>query len=247
MRYLIYALIIANLAFFIGYPRHPLPDPDQRRLPPLPPDVDTLVLLSERGASAGSPIESADGTAVSTASAAHQQGPEPEPDIGETPPAVVTGPSEPAPVLICQTVGPFRERANAGEVAEQLQQQGYKPHLRDGKVREQAGYWVYLPAMPSQRAREIVTDLQAHGMKDYYVGKRNFISLGIFSDRNKAEIRQQRVQGLGYEAVLDPRFRNRKVYWLDLEEPGRPLADTPLWTEVYEKNPDITVQEVSCE
>lgn len=246
MRYLIYVLIIANLVFFAWYPRPLDREADEARLRPLPPDVDTLVLLSERDR------RQADDLQADAVSAPARPGPAAETGLAGAgqpgQPDVVSKEEEPPPpALICQTVGPFRDQANAHRVEKQLRQQGYIPRLREGKVREQAGYWVYLPAMPRKRAREIVADLDAHGMKDYYIGKQNFISLGIFTSRSKAEDRRRRVAQLGYDAVLDPRYRNRKVYWLDMEASRESLAGRPLWQKLSENYPKIVVQGISCE
>jgi len=244
MRYLIYLLIIANLVFFAWYPRPLERDDDRRALPPLPPNVDTLVLLSERDGQppAGGAPATVDATAAD-APAPASVAPE---LVQQTEPAAPEPAVEARPLGVCQSVGPFREPALADQIGRLLRDAGYQPQRREARAREQTGYWVYLPPMPRRRAREIVADLDAHGMKDYYIGKGNFISLGIFRSRGKAAVRRRKVRRLGYDAILEPRYRNRKVYWLDMTTPGKPLADTPLWDKLVKKAPQITTEPLAC-
>jgi hypothetical protein len=148
---------------------------------------------------------------------------------------------------VCQTIGPLLNKDDAESISKLLSGQGYQTGIRTDKLRMPAGYWVYLPAMPAREARSIVADLDANGMKDYFIGKQNYISLGIFSDKGKARVRRDKVQKLGYEAILDQRYRNRTVHWLDIEERGQPLQGSQLWENIQSKHADIRIQEASCE
>jgi len=261
VRYLVYLLIIANLAFFAWYQYYPLPAPRPSVIKPLPPGVEQLTLLSERQHSieqatseADTPIEQEEeppdtGTTV-------DDKPEPidepvaVPDAEPDEPEVASVPERedvPESESVCQTVGPLLDQADVSSLSAMLSKEGYEATVRRGEAREPAGYWVYMPAMPASQARRIVNDLDAHGMKDYFIGKQSYISLGIFSERDKAQTRLQQVAALGYEAVLDQRYRTRNVYWLDIEEPGVPLLGSPVWEKIQAQHADIRVQRVSCE
>jgi hypothetical protein len=151
------------------------------------------------------------------------------------------------PEISCQTVGPLLLEYEASELEALLAEYGYDPHQREGEVREPSGYWVYMPAMPADEARGIVSRLDAHGMDDYFIGKQNHISLGIFSRRDKAQYRLDEVRALGIDAILDQRYRTRTVYWLDITERGAPLLGSPIWKNILQQHTDIRVQRVSCE
>lgn len=249
MRYIAWILIVANLAFFAwNVLLSPAPEPVAARLAPVLPGIDPLVLLSERGAE----------PAANVAAVSMPQPVKPPPaDNGSEPPQGEVDTSTESdteaatanrPVQrVCRTVGPFLDKQDAVQVFATLAKQGYVVNVRDGDVREPAGYWVYLPAMPAQDARRIVADLDKQGMKDYFIGKQNHISLGIFSDKAKAQLRQQTVKRLGYDAVLDQRFRMRDVYWLDVEEQDQPLLESQTWVKLQEEHRDIRAQRVSCE
>jgi hypothetical protein len=55
------------------------------------------------------------------------------------------------------------------------------------------------------------------------------------------------VQRLGYDAILDQRYRTRDVYWLDVDGHGTPLLGTEIWEQIQAQHADVRVQRVSCE
>ncbi|HHH45226.1 MAG TPA: SPOR domain-containing protein [Gammaproteobacteria bacterium] len=262
MRYLVYLLLLANVAYFAWHQYAPAERPRVSAVTPLAPGIEPLVLLAERRDVQSQP-------AVTTGLEAPEEqrqppvtdteaGTEVVPVIEYNAPPVEESRAEtvvqepaaepaPEPVHVCQTIGPLLDRNDAASISAQLYQQGYQPAVRGGEVREPAGYWVYMPAMPSAEARAIVSDLDRNGMKDYFIGKRNHISLGIFTSKRKARARLERIKSLGYDAVLDQRYRTRTVYWLDIVEKAQPLLGSDLWSTIQAEHPDIRVQRVSCE
>ena len=179
-------------------------------------------------------------------------GAEKAPQVQETAQPVQAAPTVPEAVAapderICQTLGPLFKKHDVTAVFALLARNGYEVNVRDSDTRVPNGYWVYLPAMQASQARRIVADLDAHGMTDYYIGKQNYISLGIFSDKDKAERRLQEVQRLGYEPKVDQRYRTRDVYWLDVEGRGTPLLRSEIWEQIQSQHTDVRVQRVSCE
>lgn len=239
MKYLVYLLLGLNLAYFVWYQVQPPRTPAVRQLAPLPPDVEPLVLLSERNRG----DQATTGPVVDVASE-----PEPEPEAVSP---VVDGGAE-APVVAevlptCRTIGPIEERTEAPRLLSRLSQQGYAATLREGKTQVPSGYQVYLPAMSAEKAGEVVSTLKAAGMNDYFVGKRNRISLGIFSSKGKARVRQQKVRRLNYDAMLDARYKTRKVYWIDIEGEERAPGVAEGWRQIVADYPQIQIQQVSCE
>jgi hypothetical protein len=101
--------------------------------------------------------------------------------------------------------------------------------------------------MPAADARRIVNELDSKGMTDYFIGKQNYISLGIFRRKDQAQVRLERVTALGYEAILDQRYRTRTVHWIDIEEAGQPLLVSSIWQQIQAQHTDIRVQRVSCD
>jgi hypothetical protein len=157
----------------------------------------------------------------------------------------VETPAEPEPV--CWTAGPLPAEADADALRAQLAAGDFRARLRAEKVREPKDYWVYIPAMPTAAARRIVAEFDALGVSDYYVGNGNYISLGIYSGKGKAQQRLDHIRALGFDAVLDQRYRTLNTRWLDVAEGGEPLLTSPVWADVQAHYPAIGAQRVPCE
>jgi hypothetical protein len=265
VRYLVYLLLVANLGYFAWNWFQPRPSPPVVRPAPVAPDVRQLVLLSERSTASAKRLA---GGAPDGGGAAKEPAPgarpepvaamEPvadaqaEPQVQQAPQPVQAAPAVPEAVAapaenICQTLGPFLKKHDVTAVFALLARNGYEVNVRDSDTRVPNGYWVYLPAMQASQARRIVADLDAHGMTDYYIGKQNYISLGIFSGKDKAERRLQEVKRLGYEPKIDQRYRTRDVYWLDVNGHGTPLLGSEAWEQIQSQHTDVRAQRVSCE
>lgn len=244
MRFLAALLLLANLALFAWiYTQPPQPLPEYKPVP-VPPGITPLVLLSERqetNATAASPDNAGQASAAISDAAPETAAQVPTDPVPEPQPETVT------PPRLCQTIGPLIKVDEVEQIAEQLRASGYEVRQRSGKVREPSGYWVYLPTMPAAEARRIVAELDAEGMTDYFIGKQNYISLGIFRAKDKAGVRLKQIMDLGYKPILDQRYRIRTVHWLDVEATGQPLTGSEVWEKVQAQHTDIRVQRVSCE
>jgi hypothetical protein len=253
VRYLAWLLLAANLGVLVWIINQPAQQPPQYRPIPVPPGVEPLVLLSERSSNpenSETQLKAQQDLVPSNQGAADDQlivkdvvAADDSEDLSGSASVEV----KPEVPLVCQTVGPLIVESDARAISELLSSQGYSPHTRVGEVREPSGYWVYMPAMEADKARRIVAELDANGMKDYFIGKQNYISLGIFSRKDKAQSRLDQVQALGFDAILDQRYRTRSVYWLDIEEREKPLLGSDLWAEIQTQHTDIRVQRVSCD
>lgn len=152
-----------------------------------------------------------------------------------------------APERICQTIGPFPDRKRAEDFVSELAGLGRDPAVRASQIEQPSGFWVYLPAMPIDAARRIIDDLSAKGVKDYFLGRQNFISLGVFSDKRSAETRVTEITAFGYTPRLEPRYLTREVFWVDLEERLPERIEEPQWAALLNDQPDIRRQSVACE
>jgi len=259
MRYLVWLLLLANVGVLAWIVGQPAPRAPGSRPAPVPPGSSPLVLLSERTPEAALEPRTGDHSSpVQPPARPGQVAADAQTDSGETPahvngekiapqPPVTTG-DRPEETLVCRTLGPLMTEDDVLAIAASLSDQGYVSHTRTGKVREPSGYWVYLSTPSVRKARQIVAKLDRNGMKDYFIiGKRNTISLGIFSRKDKAQARLEQVQSLGLDASLDQRYRTRKVYWLDIEEQEKPLFVSGLWPGIQASYPDIRAQRVSCD
>jgi len=127
--------------------------------------------------------------------------------------------------VACLTLGPFVRADVVKRNATALVALGVDVRHREVSRRTPRGYWVYLPASKSyQAAKRKVRELEKKGVKDLFImGKgshRNAISLGLFTRKNAANSRFQRVKKLGLKAVLEPQYRVNTQTWLDVTLPG---------------------------
>lgn len=153
----------------------------------------------------------------------------------------------PAPARICQTIGPFLARRDAERLVSELADVSPQAVIRVSQMQQPDGYWVYLPAMERDAARRTVRELQARGVEDYYLGRQNVISLGLYSDRRTAEVRMREIAAMGYAPKVGERFKDRDMYWVDLEEREPDRVSDERWRALLGPLADIRRQPVSCE
>lgn len=126
----------------------------------------------------------------------------------------------------CFTLGPLMSRESVLEAGEKLNAAGLSFERRVSEKKEQIGYWVYLPPFATpEAAQEKAQEFRLLGDRHFYVVKPPSeyaygISLGVFQDRKNAERRHRQIEGLGYNPLLEGRFRQNPVYWLDYVEAG---------------------------
>lgn len=124
---------------------------------------------------------------------------------------------------VCFTLGPFRSQDGAARAREALQDLQLKPTGRVRNEREQYGFQVYLPPLESRQAAiEAARDLADKGITEYYIMNeqklRNAISLGLFRSKAHATRQVERLRKLGVFVEVVPRYRDRKLYWLDYRD-----------------------------
>ncbi len=98
-----------------------------------------------------------------------------------------------------------------------------------------AGYWVSVQGLGTRDAAEAaLKTLAANGIADVYVmpgsDPPNVLSLGVFSDYQRAQRRVDEVRAIGLTPRIDDRKRAGSVYWIDvdLQEPGQ-IVDSSIF------------------
>ena len=130
--------------------------------------------------------------------------------------------TETPPAKRCVSIGPFNDLAQETHAASLLQERGFAPQQRTeaGDVRD--GYWVYLGGLKSAADEtHALHSLEEAGITDAHAvpaaddGRR--ISVGLFTERPRAERRARAVQHLGFSPDIVERRRSGTVYWIDLD------------------------------
>ena len=138
------------------------------------------------------------------------------------------------PAESCLSLGPFSDLTDAARVSTLLRENDLKPRQRAGEGVVWRGYWVSLEDVPDRAAADgIIERLRRYGIGDAYAmpdeGRQITISLGLFTERQRALRRMDEVQALGFEPLLAERERSGTVYWIDVDvEPPAKLPDAAL-------------------
>jgi hypothetical protein len=125
----------------------------------------------------------------------------------------------------CLSLGPFADLDNTARAAAILRARGFSPRQRADKGQPSEGYWVYVNSMKSEaEADQAVATLARVGIKDVLVmpegsGTGRRLSLGLYSDRARAEKRAQLVRQSGLKPEIAERKLPGTTYWVDLTPP----------------------------
>jgi hypothetical protein len=121
----------------------------------------------------------------------------------------------------CISVGPFRDVSETAHAATTLRSGGYDPRQRVAEGEVWAGVWVYLPIPPAQSSGQLLSKLKAGGIDDALEmpgpSESSVISLGLFADQKRAQIRVSQAQALGFNPGIADRKRTGDVYWIDID------------------------------
>jgi SPOR domain len=137
--------------------------------------------------------------------------------------------------LSCTSVGPFADLPQASQAQAALNAAGFEPRQRMEQGEIWAGYWVSVQGLATREAADAaLRTLAANGIADVYVmpgsDPPNVLSLGVFSDYQRAQRRVDEVRAIGLTPRIDDRKRAGSVYWIDvdLQEPGQ-LIDSSIF------------------
>jgi len=126
----------------------------------------------------------------------------------------------------CLSVGPFVDLASSAQAAVLLKAKGFDPRQRAEQGQVSVGYWVYVGGLASQAEtdRALVT-LEQNSIQDARLmpetaGAGRRLSLGVYSERSRAERRAQAVRQAGLSAEVAERKLPGTLYWVDLIAPS---------------------------
>jgi hypothetical protein len=161
--------------------------------------------------------------------------------------APTSGTAEPAPPIArlellseltgppgsgCVSIGPFAERAVADQSGGWLRGARRPSRERSAEVDGPATYWVALTTKTLQEATRVRMRLQAAGVSDVEITPPGAnqteatVSLGVYSERERAERRVSDLRALGVNAPITEQRRKVTQWWLDVpQRPGDPPLD----------------------
>ena len=140
---------------------------------------------------------------------------------------------EPVVTQRCMSVGPFPDVTNSAQAAAILKQKGFDPKQRAAEGDTIQGFGVFIGGMKSEaESDKVLVTLEHNGVKDGLVmpasadaGRR--VSLGLFTERARAERRAEAVRAMGLKPEITERKIPGTLYWVDLApQPG--MTSVPL-------------------
>lgn len=121
----------------------------------------------------------------------------------------------------CVSVGPFNELSQAARAAALLNDRGFAPRQRAEQGDLWQGFWVYVGVTSAADETKLIKTLERSGISDAHTmpasaeGRR--VSVGLFTDKDRAEKRAQAVKRLGFDAEIVERKQAASVYWVDMD------------------------------
>jgi cell division septation protein DedD len=131
----------------------------------------------------------------------------------------------------CLSVGPFDDQPSATRGASQLREKGLAPRQRVEKGEISKGFWVYIGGLKTDNdVAEVLRTLEqshvgdAHLMSD--TGDVHQVSVGLFSERDRADRRAESVQKLGLHPEVAERKLPATLFWMDVDLPPGAVGPT---------------------
>jgi hypothetical protein len=131
----------------------------------------------------------------------------------------------------CLSLGPFTDLTDAARASTLLRENELEPRQRASEGVVWKGFWVTLGGVPDRTAaNEVIERLRRAGVADAYAmpadGRDVTISLGLFSERQRALKRLEDARAIGLEPRIVDRERTGTVYWIDVDVvPPKELPD----------------------
>jgi hypothetical protein len=124
--------------------------------------------------------------------------------------------------LACVSVGPYLERPLAEQAEARLVRLGFAVRLRGSRDAVRVGDWVRIEDLATpEDAANALAQIKAAGVADAYVlGNETpgtVISLGVFTEPERAEQARSIAMMAGFEPRTIERTREADVWWLDID------------------------------
>jgi hypothetical protein len=149
------------------------------------------------------------------------------PDEAPPPPASArkTALQMPPAATRCMSVGPFSDPASAARGGAQLLEKGFAPVQRSEEGEVPKGFWVYIGGLTSNvEVARVLRTLDQASIQDAHLmpgtGEARRVSVGLFSERQRADRRAAAVRKLGLQPEVAERKLPGTVFWEDVTLPA---------------------------
>ncbi|GAB2190261.1 SPOR domain-containing protein [Sessilibacter sp. MAH2] len=151
---------------------------------------------------------------------------------------------------LCSLIGPYKNLARADILVEKLAALDVSASLREVLVPGKTSYWVYLPSLGSSDAAfRKLKELQAKSIDSYVIPNGNLqygISLGLFNEKNGAEIKQKELAAKGYEVKIHEEVRKISQNWVVASAQNASKISSERWNSLIGDQEGIVYQQNFC-
>lgn len=230
MRWIVIVLLMLNGIYFLWHqylsPAQPVAS--DAAATPTAGNVADLVMLSESQA----PVSSASSVA--------------QPEGGQVSEVSTT----PAPA-VCWMVGPFSEQVTIKQVLDRMGALDIAADLVSVNVPEEPDYWVHIAPMQSRKeAIRMLRRLQARKIDSFLIGEgelENGISLGLFSERDRAQKVYDKRLSQGFEVQIKEVDRSIEQTWAVFQSAAGFDFTEQVWNGIKAGNKGLERRKNYCD
>jgi hypothetical protein len=150
----------------------------------------------------------------------------------------------------CVRVGAFIDMEEAKYFVAKLAAKGIRSEVKNVLVSTTVGFWLHLLPLSSKKAlRRRLAELQRQGIDSYTIPDgelANGISLGMFSERQRAKSLQKSISQLGYRPEIAEVPREKREPWVFVLEGEEQKISDQMWFEWLSVKELAKKQEILC-
>lgn len=171
-------------------------------------------------------------------------------DVGQDVGAIENSDVVPISRSLCTLVGSFSGQAEAEYFVRRLNGLGVKAKVKNLLVSTTVGYWLHLPPLSSRKELlRRLSELQRQGVDSYVIPDgelENGISLGMFSERQRAELLQKNISQLGYSPQIAKVPREKRELWVFLLQEESIKINAESWFKLLSGKELLQKQQNLC-
>ena len=137
---------------------------------------------------------------------------------------------------MCWQIGPFKEEVTAKQVVNRLAALDISLQMKNIEISANPDYWVYIPPAPSRKAAiKLLRELQGKKIDSYLISEGeliNGLSLGLFSQQDRAQAVYERRLKQGYKAKIKHVPRTHKELWAVFGAGEHRKFSEALWKKI---------------
>lgn len=158
---------------------------------------------------------------------------------------------KPEPSNICWQIGPFKEEVSGKQVISRLAALDIRLKLQSLEIADKPDYWVLIPPRTSRReALKLLKELQIKKIDSFLITEgelENGISLGFFTQRDRAENIFEKRRDQGYPAEMREVPRAHTELWAIFDEGEYGKFSDALWQKITEGNQGLERRKNYCD